>query len=139
MDGDNIAMLVLLGSRNINRMRNEINQIVKILHEFAIEMPISESGDPTILFSAESQSCRWTVSRIVGNKRASALNFECMRKYSGGDAYVTSWKSPVALEHVQFVYCIALPVLAQKALETFPGLAQTWQHLINASKVTFKD
>jgi len=70
-----IVTQLLNGSQNINRMKSEIEQVVKMVIGFADDMSLANHTKicpfvgPVFEATFETADCRWTYSRVLPNKK----------------------------------------------------------------------
>ncbi len=125
MNSTETAARLIRGSRNIDRMRSEIDQVIRMT--FGMVPFSSKDG---IEATVESESCRWTF-RVMKHSRA----VECW-KLTGFATLVYSSERQVPLysNDVEFAYR-NLHGFVEVALKAFPTLEEAWAPIISASEV----
>ena len=127
---DSIVEQLLAGSRNMDRMRKEIDLIVSMMLGIISEYSL---GDQPTVFS--SSSCKWTISLQRQNMCAHCDIICCI----GGEedcltpyAYC-NWEPRDTKSYlVQHVH-ESLSVLVNGIAEAFPDAKVRWQPLLNAA------
>lgn len=135
---EDITRLVL-GSRNIDRMREEIKLVVS-----AVLGLTSKYGKklPYIMFPSESERCTWVVECSKTGKGGyfAYCNLRCSPLNQGRlvkCAYVSKYPNfEIACEDVQVIY-EDLPNFLQGMINCFPELLSRLAPLLKASLVKF--
>jgi hypothetical protein len=131
MDAREIVEKLIVGSREIDRMRKEVDDFVKMVCGFIKkEMKFSFIDDINIEFSDDR--CRWKVCMFGITKKE--IEISC-------DVAFCGWKSGYSMlghttfspRDVQQVY-ECLPVLIQAVLEKIPKISEEWDYLIKAAE-----
>ena len=141
MNNEDIAAKLLRGSQNLDRMKKEIDQLVKMVLGFVKK---SASGPSrSIRFGREYDTFKWEISGEVGHGMNPSLNHlgtRCLLRFQGGWTMGWDTQNPhldPASHKVQAVY-EALPKLIEVVIAEFPEIQETWAHLIEASEVVFR-
>ena len=144
-----IAKQLIKGSRNIDRMRSEIEQLVKMLIGYVRQ---TSGGRKVSLFcEQESDSpsgmCKWYVHGIVGGKpEEETLLVDCrvhdkhtgnmVLAFTSSDRFASSDKKKpevkLSVEDVQAVH-ESLSTLVECLLCRLPSLSEKWEPLLRAS------
>jgi hypothetical protein len=136
VDAKEITRRLFVGAHAIDRMRNEVDETVRML----VGLMKQCSFDP-LGFSAsfESSSCEWIVVTSPYS-RPDIILVKCLVKEDYGKKSGFSSQRgefPFHTRDVQRVY-ESLPVLVEGLLKIFPELELRWKPLIDASLVDFE-
>lgn len=141
MNNEEITAALLNGSRNLDRMKSEIDQTVRMLIGFAKKC--SPGLSKAVRFSQEYDMFKWEVFGEVGHGMNPSLNHLdvcCLLKFKGGWTMGWDTKNPhldPTSHKVKAVY-EALPKLVEVLISEFPEIQERWAHLIEASEVVFR-
>lgn len=150
---NDIVRQLLDGSRNIDRMRKEIDSVVNMLLGLLANYDITcwecsprsqreEWGTETLRYSVfTSPDCEWKIQRRYEIDSGSRLVVSCTLISSVGSpgdcrtpTYDSDHRKGVSLyfRDVQSTHR-ALSVLVEGMLHAFPNLAKTWQPILDAA------
>ncbi len=130
-----VVMMLLNGSKYIDRMRIEINEVVRMVLGFALQpgsCPALTSFDEIF----ESDSCYWRLQGSTAKNGGGFFVAECFVKEQGEKLLLyssTNRNDEIRLERVQFIY-EALPIFVDGMIRKFPDLSKQLQPLYRASK-----
>lgn len=149
MDSKQIVQNLLQGSRNIDRMKKEVEQVVKMIigcafmsnHRGCLEVDLHETF--------ETSSCIWKVRGTMGamNRTKNKIEVECVLKLPCSAphqdhfilslSYCSEGRIPFHSEYAQQVY-ENLFVFVEGMMRIMPDIEKEWAMFINASTV-FQD
>lgn len=140
MDINEVGRLIR-GSHNIDRMRREIEETVRMILGYAtrVSRTIDEKG---IAEDFKTPTCRWVVSGITGCMgKVGQLTARCWHRMGNTNGSFLAYSSipkeiPLYTENVQSVY-LSLPCFVEGMLKTLPELKEKFQTLIESSEVVF--
>jgi hypothetical protein len=125
-----LTQQIILGSKNIDRMRVEIIQVVNTMIGF---LRYIRFGGGTQTYEYTSNECTWrlTVDLNGFHSGKQMLTLECWLK-DGAEAVYTSFNI-IRLEDVERVHR-QLPLLVDELIREFPDLQRMLKPLVDASK-----
>ena len=139
MEEMNIAQKLIKGSAKIDRMRSEVEQLVRIMIGYLSKMEANlperrnerDRERPLIRFQHEYEA--WVVGRISKTSRPFiALDFflpDGIRTI-----YDSEWSNTsISVKFVKRTYA-ALPRLVESLAEEFPELQKAWAPLLDAAE-----
>ena len=137
MSKQNIASQLLQGSRNIDRMKEEIVQLVSMILGALNRLDNLPDFIPTTRFVCND--CYWTIERSFRNKDFSATRVYCAigrgnsneGTFSCGQGITSFDNEYVKITHEH------LSLFVEGMFGTFPGLREKMAFLIDASIVAF--
>ena len=135
MNSVEITKRLVKGSQNIDRMKNEVEQVVQMIIGFTIRCDSARHKDE-ISETFESEQCQWTVNGSVNifDHSKSTITVECwVRGRFGAKAYSSQRNSyPFHTEAAQCVF-EGLPVFVEGMLRVFPELREKIEPFMNAA------
>ena len=132
-----ITRKLINGSRNIDRMKDEVNQIVKMI--IGLVTGSQRSGKVRFIDSEfHSDTHRWQVRGKVGCEKSweNELIIFCDEKFHGSDnSYTAVFSVDSKSFHGIFVQGVheALPTLIGGIRSLFPEIEKEWEYLTQAS------
>jgi hypothetical protein len=133
MNTTEITTALLNGSRNIDKMREEIRQLISMVIGFTLKsLENGERFEGT--FTSTDYEYEWTIFLKKGC--VSSPEIKCWKKNSGDKPlleYTSDRRISIYTDNVQAVY-ESLPLFVEGMMKNFPHITEEWQFLIDASK-----
>lgn len=132
MTGIETVQRLIQGSRNLNRMKEEIQLVIGMIIELIPEITKVGCGD----FAFGTETCRWEVKSESRPGRHFMIRCLLQRGHIVELGYSSQREVPFYAKYVQRVY-EELPVLVGEMFREYPELEIKLLYLINASYATF--
>ncbi len=146
MENENIVEKLLRGSRNIDRMKSEVHQLVQIVIGLAHKSIGRGASVVEIHETFEDKSCKWQVEGMMGTlyKARNKIHVQCTVKLPCAPphqdhfiqcvGYCSESRVPFHSEHAQQVYQ-NLHAFAEGMLRVIPDIKDEMKTFLDASEV----
>ncbi len=143
MQNDNIALQLIRGSRNIDRMKEDVHHLVRMTVGFVIWAAASDRTYRALDETFDSESCKWRVygevGCISGAKDKIEVEFLLKESYGLRRVYISGFDgcsmwSPGSVNAVQRVY-ENLHVLVDGMRRKLPEMEPLLKPLLGAAEV----
>lgn len=146
METAGIVEELLRGSRNIDRMKVEVHQLVKMVIGFAHRSNGRGASVVEIYETFEDKSCKWQVEGVMGSldKTRNKIHVQCTVKLPCAPphqdhfiqcvGYCSETRVPFHSDHVQQVYQ-NLHAFVEGMLRVVPDIKDEMKTFLDASKV----
>ncbi len=146
METESIVERLLRGSRNIDRMKVEVHQLVQMVIGLALRSNALGARVRDVEEVFENESCKWEVRGEMGSldKTENRIHVRCNVKlhcdapnqdhYIMCVGYCSETRSPFHSEHTQQVYQ-NLRAFVEGMVRVFPGIEDEMKMFLDASGV----